>query len=199
MSLSRDDVVTAALALSDAQGADALSLRSLATALGVQAPSLYTHVRSKADLLDALGDRILDEVLAELPAPNDSTDWREWLLRAARQLRAVLLRHTDGAWVVARARSSLRRGDFSELAATALIGAGVPRRDARLYVMAVERFVVGWVLEEQSLPTENAPPPALDQLVARFPNLTSAIGEYFESGSTVDDLFDDEVRLILRG
>jgi TetR/AcrR family tetracycline transcriptional repressor len=197
--LSRDDVIAAALQLADARGLDAVTLRSLAGELGVQAPSLYTHVRSKADLLDALGDRILDEVLAELEPPTTGADWREWMLGTGRRLRAVLLRHGDGARIVSGARSSLRRGDLSELAVTALVGAGVPLPDARLRVLAVERFTVGWVLEEQGPADAERTAPDVDALLARFPNVTAAIREYFEPGRTADDLFDDEIRLILRG
>ncbi|OJX77498.1 TetR/AcrR family transcriptional regulator C-terminal domain-containing protein [Leifsonia sp. 71-9] len=200
MPLSREDVVSAALTLSDERGAESLTLRALAAVLGVQAPSLYTHVRSKADLLDALGDRIMDEVLATVGPPEGETGWREWMLDAARGLRAGLLRHTDGARIVASARSSLRRADFSERAVTALIDAGVGRPEARLTVLAVERFTVGYVLEEQSAPPDDGgagvDPAAL---MARLPNMTAAIIEYFEPGRTADDLFDDEIRLILRG
>lgn len=200
MSLSREDVVAAALELSDAQGADAVTLRSLAAALGVKAPSLYTHVRSKADLLDALGDRILDEVLADLTPPQTTTDWRDWMLGAAGRLRTVLLQHTDGARIVAGARKSLRRADFSELAVTVLIGAGVSLREARLYVLAVERFTVGYVLEEQDMPSVGSGGAVdRDALMARLPNVTAAIVAYFEAGRTIDDLFGDEIRLILRG
>lgn len=200
MPLSREDVVVAALELSDARGADAVTLRSLGAALGVQAPSLYTHVRSKADLLDALGDRIMDEVLSGIAEPSEDIDWREWMLGAARRLRAVLLRHTDGARIVAGARASLRRADLSELAVTALIGAGLSLYEARLSVLAVERFTVGYVLEEQSVPPAGGGGGADGAaLIARLPNITSAIVDYFGDGRTVDDLFDDEIRLILRG
>lgn len=200
MPLSREDVVSAALRLSDAHGAEAVTLRALAAALGVQAPSLYTHVRSKADLLDALGDRIMDEVLAGLGIPAETTEWREWMLDAAHRLRAGLLAHTDGARIVASARSSLRRADFSERAVTALIGTGASLPEARLTVLAVERFTVGYVLEEQSAPPD-AGGAEVDpaELMARLPNLTAAIIAYFEPGRTADDLFDDEIRLILRG
>ena len=97
-------------------------------------------------------------------------------------------------------RASLRRADFSELAVTALIGAGVSLREARLTVLAVERFTVGYVLEEQPVPSAvSGGEVDRDALVVRLPNVTAAILDYFEDGRTVDDLFDDEIRLILRG
>ena len=52
--LDRDDVVAAAIAIVDEEGLDALSLRAVAEALDVQAPSLYSHVDGLTGLLDEL-------------------------------------------------------------------------------------------------------------------------------------------------
>ncbi|MFH8251997.1 TetR/AcrR family transcriptional regulator C-terminal domain-containing protein [Microbacterium sp. B2969] len=198
MALTRHDVIVGALALADADGLDALSLRSLATRLGVQAPTLYWHVRNKAELLDALADRIMDDVLDDLAVPQPGSDWRDWLLGAAVGMRATLLRHADGARIVAGARASLRRADFAERAVTVLVEAGVSVGEARLVVLAVERFTIGYVLDEQSPQPDDADRPAPEELMRRLPNLTRAIIDYFETGRTADDLFRDEVRLILR-
>jgi AcrR family transcriptional regulator len=64
--LNRERVLAAALALVDKQGIDALSMRKLGQALGVEAMSLYNHVSNKEDLLDG----ILDLVLAEMKPPD---------------------------------------------------------------------------------------------------------------------------------
>lgn len=199
MALTRHDVITGALDLADADGLDALTLRSLATRLGVQAPTLYWHVRNKAELLDALGDAIMDDVFDGLPASDDTVDAARWMLDAAVRLRGALLRHRDGARIVAGARASLRRADFSEHAITMLVDAGVPLAEARLTVLAVERFTIGYVLEEQAAPPDAAHQPAAEELMRRFPNVTRAVIEYFQDGRTADDLFEDEIRLILRG
>jgi TetR/AcrR family tetracycline transcriptional repressor len=198
MALTRHDVITGALELADADGLDALTLRSLATRLGVQAPTLYWHVRNKAELLDAIGDAIMDDVFDGLPASDGTADATEWLLGAAVRLRQVLVRHRDGARIVAGARSSLRRADFSEHAITVLVEAGVPLAHARLTVLAVERFTIGYVLEEQASPPDAARQPAPEELMRRFPNVTRAVIDYFADGRTADDLFEDEIRLILR-
>jgi TetR/AcrR family tetracycline transcriptional repressor len=199
MALTRQDVISGALALADDEGLDALTLRSLATRLGVQAPTLYWHVRNKAELLDALADQIMDDVLDNLTPSAPDADWRGWLLGAATTMRSILLRHRDGARIVAGARTSLRRADFSERAITTLADAGLVLSAARLYVLAVERFTVGYVLEEQSPhPDDPDRQPTPEALTQRFPNVTRAVIDYFQSGRTTDDLFEDEVRLILR-
>jgi TetR/AcrR family transcriptional regulator, tetracycline repressor protein len=194
--LNRDRVLYEAMRLVDDDGLDALSLRTLAARLGVQAPTLYWHVKNKAALLDALADAIMDEAIAALPAPAPEGDGREWLLAALGQLRAAMLRHRDGARVVSGARYSMRRGDFSERAMATLVDHGVDLHHARLLVLAGERYTVGWVLEEQS-PVPDAPSPDVDALRARFPVATRAIVEYFTPGRTADDLYRDIARLVL--
>ncbi|WP_203712811.1 TetR family transcriptional regulator [Asanoa siamensis] len=195
MPLNRDQVLREAMRLVDDEGLDALSLRTLAARLGVQAPTLYWHVKNKAALVDALADAIMDEAIGAAPA-SDGGDAREWLLAALGQLRVALLRHRDGARVVAGARYSMRRGDFSELAMATLVAHGVDLHHARLLVLAGERYTVGWVLEEQS-PAPDPPDIDVDALRARFPVVTRGITEYFSAGRTADDLFRDAARLVL--
>ena len=196
MPLSRERVVEAALRLVDDDGLDALSLRTLAGRLGVQAPTLYWHVKGKAELLTALADAIMDEAIEEIPAFGGDGDGREWLLGALGRLRAGLLRHRDGARIVSGARQSLRRADFSELAMSTLVEHGIDAGSARLLVLAGERYTVGWVLEEQAPDAETQLDP--DELRARFPIATRAITDYFAgTGRTADDLFRDGARLVL--
>ena len=57
--LSRDGIVAAALALVDAEGLEALSTRRLAAELGVSGPSLYNHVATKDELIDAVVDSVV--------------------------------------------------------------------------------------------------------------------------------------------
>ncbi len=60
--LRRERIVEAALALIDEEGLEALTMRRLAGRLGVQAPSLYNHVRSKEQILDAVAASVLEDV-----------------------------------------------------------------------------------------------------------------------------------------
>jgi AcrR family transcriptional regulator len=89
-SLSRDEIIQAALALLEAHGAEALSMRRLADRLGVAPNALYTHVRSKADLIDGL----VDQVYAGLDLdPDLSGDWTEQLATLSQAIRDHLLTH----------------------------------------------------------------------------------------------------------
>src|SRR5690242_16760864 len=91
------DAVRVALRLLEADGLDKLTVRRLASELGVKAPALYWHFSSKRALLDHVTDVIVAPVVAALP-PAD-VPWLRWLEEAATALRAALLAHRDGARV----------------------------------------------------------------------------------------------------
>jgi AcrR family transcriptional regulator len=74
--LTRERVAVAALELVDREGLDALSMRKLGAALGVEAMSLYNHVHNKDDLLDAVSEVLHQEILARYTPPAASS-WRE--------------------------------------------------------------------------------------------------------------------------
>jgi AcrR family transcriptional regulator len=88
---SREQIAAAALAIADAEGFDAVSIRRIATSLGAGTMSLYRYISAKSDLVALMDDAIMGESLipdGELPA-----DWREALAMIARYTRAALLRH----------------------------------------------------------------------------------------------------------
>jgi AcrR family transcriptional regulator len=85
---SRDQIAAAALAIADADGFEAVTMRRIASALGAGTMSLYRYVETKDDLLALIDDAILGEAVVpgELPA-----DWREAIaLLARRSVRAYL-------------------------------------------------------------------------------------------------------------
>lgn len=69
-------IVAAALEILAERGIEAITLRNLAAALNVRAPSLYWHVSSKQELFGYISEEIFRDVLDQLP---QSGDWREWL------------------------------------------------------------------------------------------------------------------------
>ena len=88
-SLSRAEIVDAAIAVADAEGADAISMRRIAQVLRSGTMSLYWHVANKEHLLDLM----LDVLITEVSVPEPSGDWRADLQALARNHRAMLLRH----------------------------------------------------------------------------------------------------------
>jgi TetR/AcrR family transcriptional regulator, tetracycline repressor protein len=87
--LSKDAVVDRGLAIADAEGLDALTIRRLATELGVTPMALYWHFRSKEALLAGLADRIWAEIDTDVdPAANWPQQLRGMLESLVRVLRA---------------------------------------------------------------------------------------------------------------
>ncbi|MEW9547362.1 TetR/AcrR family transcriptional regulator [Nonomuraea sp. NPDC050783] len=89
--LSRDRIVSEAIRLLDAEGIDALSMRSLGTRLGAGATSLYRHVANKDELIELVVDQIYGEM--RVPDAGDPARWRAAVTEAARSLRSIVLRH----------------------------------------------------------------------------------------------------------
>ena len=87
--LSREEIVRAAIAVADAEGPDAISMRRISRELRAGAMSLYYHVGSKEELVDAM----LEALEAEVDIPDPSGDWRTDLRAFAHTERASLLRH----------------------------------------------------------------------------------------------------------
>jgi AcrR family transcriptional regulator len=87
--LTRERVVAAGIELADRDGIESISMRRLAQELGVEAMSLYTHVRNKDDLLDGM----VDAVIGEIPTGADGADWKTSLRRMVLAARAIVLTH----------------------------------------------------------------------------------------------------------
>lgn len=201
MALDRRQIVAEAVSLLDSDGLDGLTLRKLAARLGVRQPTLYWHLPSKAALLTAVADAVLDEAVASLGPPAADEPWPDWLAGLAERLRRAMLAHPDGARLVVTSQLSLRMAAFSELAVSGLVGQGVPLRQARLAVLTVEHFTVGHVLAEQEGPpaTGDAEAFSIETFTRDYPTVVAGIADYFQDGRSPDDLFRDCLGVVLRG
>lgn len=88
--ITREQVVRTAMAIADAEGSGALSMRRVATELGVATMSLYRHVPSKDDLVTQMIDAAFGDHPFTAPPPED---WRAALELAGRQLWTIFRRH----------------------------------------------------------------------------------------------------------
>jgi TetR/AcrR family transcriptional regulator, tetracycline repressor protein len=86
--ISREDIVGAAVKIVSAGGYTELTIRGLAAVLGVAPMSLYRHIRDKDDLLDEVVDRLLAP--AWRPSAGED-DWQAWVTEAAANLRHFLV------------------------------------------------------------------------------------------------------------
>jgi AcrR family transcriptional regulator len=147
--VTRERAVISAVALADADGLPALTMRKLAEALGVEAMSLYHHVANKEDLLDGM----IDLVFGEIDLPRAGSDWKAEIRRRSESVRAVLLRHPWAVGVmesrVSPGPSILRHHD-AVLGCLRGCGFSVPMA-AHAYSL-IDSYVYGFVLQEVNLP-----------------------------------------------
>jgi AcrR family transcriptional regulator len=87
--LTRERVLSTAVALADHGGIESLSMRKLAQALDVVPMALYRHVASKDELLDGL----VDVVVGEIDPPIEGADWKTTFRARILSARRALLRH----------------------------------------------------------------------------------------------------------
>ena len=144
--LSRAEIIKAAIAVADAEGPDAISMRRIARELNAGAMSLYWYVGSKEELLDLM----LDSIEAEIEVPEPSGDWRADLGAFAHRTRAAMSRHRWAMEFIG-SRPPSRPNDVRNLERLLgmLDGTGVD--DARVIMgifMTVATFVIGAVMRE---------------------------------------------------
>jgi AcrR family transcriptional regulator len=164
--LTRERVLQAGLEVADREGLEALSMRRLGQEVGVEAMSLYNHVRNKEDLVDGLVDMVFAE-LGEVAG----RDWKAAMRRRAIAARQVLNRHR---WAIALMESrrspgpaTLRHHD-SVLRSLREAGFSLPLA-ARAYSL-LDSYIYGFALEQANLPFEGGQEAEMAaEMMAQFP------------------------------
>lgn len=147
MQLRRGDVLDGAMAILDEYGLGDLTMRKLATSLGVQPGALYWHFPNKQTLLGAMADRILDGV----DAAPDAAGWDDALTELAHRFRSALLAHRDGAELVASTYASrLTTSRARDAFVVAAQRGGLSRAHSELSGYALLHYVLGHTVDEQS-------------------------------------------------
>jgi len=143
--LSRDEIVRAAVAVADAEGPDAVSMRRIARELGAGAMSLYWYVGSKEELLDLM----LETLEAEVEAPEPTGDWRADLRVFANGMRAVMNRHPWSLeFIGSRPPSGPNDARNLERLLGILAGLDLDARPTIDLLGAIANYVVGAVIRE---------------------------------------------------
>jgi TetR/AcrR family tetracycline transcriptional repressor len=147
MRYHRDDIVDRAIDLLDEVGLDALSMRRLAAELGVQPSALYHHFQGKQELLGAVADAILERGRR----PTEVVTWQAELMLVCVELRDIMLRHRDGAALVALVHSfGTGAAEPLRRMSAALAWAGADDELARVGARTLLHYVFGHVAGEQA-------------------------------------------------
>nr|WP_308801091.1 TetR/AcrR family transcriptional regulator [Streptomyces polyasparticus] len=146
--LTLERIAAAAVELADREGADAVTMRRLATELGVAPMAAYRHVSGKDDLWALM----IDRVSAELAVPDEITGWREVLRSFAVQTRELMLRHPWMGRVPAGAvQLTPTRMAVAERQLAALVDLGLDADAMMAAFRAVTSYVQGAVQSEIAL------------------------------------------------
>jgi AcrR family transcriptional regulator len=197
--IARDNIVAAAFKLLDEAGMEGVTLRKVACTLGIRAPSLYWHFKSKQALVDAMADAMIVDVARNIP---EGQPWRQTLLQIAREFRTAFKARRDGARVYAgtflATENVLRVGETS---IAALVGAGASVRLAATAPMDLVYYTMGFVIEEQSWPGDGSMEALGESFMAlaeaRFPHCWSAREVWSEVD--FDTRFEQGLGLLLDG
>ncbi len=148
--VTRERAIRVAVAMADAGGLESLSMRKLAVELGIEAMSLYYHVKSKDDILDGM----LDVVYSEFATPQAGDEWRGAMRARAESTRSVLLRHP---WaIIIKARTSPGPATLAHLDSVigCLTAAGFSMPMTGHAISLLDSYVQGFAQQEVSLPLE---------------------------------------------
>jgi AcrR family transcriptional regulator len=147
--LTRQRIIRTALGIMDQEGLEAVTMRRIGRALGVEAMSLYNHVRDKEAILDG----ICEEVLAEFRVPQ-AESWEEAARLGAREYRRLLLVHPNVITLMSERETPFTSPDSLrayEFALDIFRSAGLSQADAVKAFHSFGGYILGYVMMEIGL------------------------------------------------
>ena len=200
--LSRDAILDRALAVADAEGIDAVSVRRLARDLGVTPMALYWHVDDKNALLHALGDRLLGGLDLTV---DERVPWPEQLRAFVVAFTAVLRAHPSAAMLIGSLPTVASENALgaTEVALDILRRAGFSPEEAAHITTQIVRTTTSMVIAELDVIPATGEPACTEEFLRslppeRFPRVIEAAGPLsaHEDPESFDDLV---IELILAG
>jgi len=149
--LTRERILRAALRVMDEEGLEAVTMRRLGRELGVEAMSLYNHVKDKEAILDG----ILETVMAEFEFPEETGDWEADVRAGARAWRRLMIAHPTVIALFAESKhpaSSPERLRPMEWAFEILGRGGLSEEEVVHAFRAIGGYIMGSVLNEVANP-----------------------------------------------
>ncbi|EMY60048.1 tetracyclin repressor, C-terminal all-alpha domain protein [Leptospira terpstrae serovar Hualin str. LT 11-33 = ATCC 700639] len=158
-----------AIQLADNSGLEELSMRNLALHLGVEAMSLYNHVKNKDELLDEM----VDSVVSKVTLPKIGGDWKKEMKKRARSARQILIQHP---WVTMLVVSRMNVGQsmltYFDATLGCLHSAGFSLQAADHIINAIDSHIYGFILQELNFPIQ--PKEYAETAESFLPNLKSS-------------------------
>jgi len=143
-------VIDAALRIMDAEGIEAVTMRRIGRELGVEAMSLYNHVRDKDDILDGISEA----VMGRFEIPSSTGDWTRDVRAMAHEWRRLLGLHPGVMQLLAERHKPLEgMATYRPMNAAleAIAGAQLSPRELAQAFNAFGSYIMGFVMMEQGL------------------------------------------------
>lgn len=137
--LSRSEIIAAAVSLTAADGLDTISMRTVATELGVTPMALYHHVGDKEDLVSLVADAVVGGV----PTPADDLPWDAWLISYHDGLWKQMRRYSGVARFLLEHPSTPAGAAIRRRTIDVLVANGFDRRDALLAASTFHTHLLG--------------------------------------------------------
>ncbi|NKQ56746.1 TetR family transcriptional regulator [Amycolatopsis sp. K13G38] len=192
--LSYDGIVESALALIDADGLEAFSVKRLARAMNVRGPSLYYYFPDKAAILEAVARLIVRST----PRPRDRAPehWIEYFVTQSLNFRRTILRHANAAPLLLEFMPRDVFAPTYEVSARFLAEAGIPDHQRVLIMDGLDRFTLGAALTEAMKPAADRKDifPHFDPVLQ--PSLARSVSA---NELTPEALWAESIRTFLRG
>ncbi len=192
----------AALALADAEGIEALSMRRLGHELGVEAMSLYHYFGGKDQILDGM----LDAVYGEVEFPAIDGDWRASTRRTAISFHDALLRHR---WACGLLMSSMEMSEprmrYMDTVLARLREGGLSDTLVDHAYHALDSYIVGFTLWQLPIVAIAKQLPDLAQQVLgrlpreQYPDLVAHIEYHLAPRANEENAFEFGLNLLLDG
>jgi AcrR family transcriptional regulator len=189
--------------IADERGVGAVTMREVASRLGVEAMSLYNHVANKDDILDGMADLVADQ----FDLPEDAADWREAMRRRAVSAHEVFSSHPWAPMLFdSRESSGPSRLRYYDWVLGTLMGAGFSIDDAARAFSLLDSYVYGFGIEQfnYSAGGDASPEERAEALMAyipaeTYPHLHRMASHAMRVGYDAEADFDFGLDLILDG
>ena len=191
MAVSKQAIVDAAITILNNEGADGLSMRTLAQALNVKAAALYNHISGKRELYGAIAEHMC--LLCEMPEP--AANQTEYLTAVCRAYRVMLLTVRDSTIVMEESLPDTpRRMEIIKLMSGALLNMGVKIENLMTASNMMNNYVLSFVADEVRAKNLSA-----DE-VKKFAETFDSENQFIYFGeNNYDEQFDYGLRVLFTG
>ena len=166
--LNRDRILVAAVEIADEHGVGAVTMRAVASKLGVEAMSLYNHVANKDDILDGMADFVAEQ----FDLPEDVDDWREAMRRRAVSAHQVFGDHPWAPLLFDSRESSGPSGlRYFDWVLGTLMRAGFSIDDAAHAFSLLDSYIYGFGIQQvnYSAASDASPEERAEGILAYIP------------------------------